>query len=186
MKYFLNIFKSQLLWRPNYYKRKWKMFKYLENYRECIIGEHDNYQFRTGQNFSFVERSSAEHIFSEIFIGECYPLNNSRDEKKVIVDIGANIGFFTLYGHINYPKSRIIAVEANPINFNIFKNNICNNGLDDNVKLYNKIISSSTRDEQPFYLSSNPGWSSIFNKRGALNGEIIFFRISLFVKAVLR
>jgi hypothetical protein len=45
--------------------------------------------------------------------------------------------------------------------------------MTDNVKLFNNIILSSTRTDQQFYKSLNPGWFSIFKKRGAKNGEII-------------
>ena len=86
----------------------------MVNHKEYLQNNHNYYQFREGINFLFNERKSANHIFSEIFIGECYPINKSTKQEKVIIDIGANIGFFTIYALIKNPNSQIYAVEANP------------------------------------------------------------------------
>ena len=149
------------------------MYQYLKNYNDCIECKHTSYQFRNGYNISYVEQSSAAHIFSEIFIGDCYPLAKNNKDKKIIVDIGANIGLFTFYAYMKFPKSKIISVEANPNNFKILQKNINQNKLHDCVKVFNNVCSSFT-GKQPFYLSTNPGWSSSYNKRGAENGEMIY------------
>ena len=41
------------------------------------------------------------------------------------------------------------------------------------MRIFNNVISSS-KGKQPFYLSTNPGWSSSYNKRGAEYGEMIY------------
>ena len=151
----------------------WKMYKYLNNYKDCIKSKHSSYHFRNGYNISYNEQASAAHIFSEIFIGNCYPLGNNNKSKNVIVDVGANIGLFTFYAHMKFPKSKIISIEANPNNFKILEKNINDNKLRGCVKIFNNVISSS-RGKQPFYLSTNPGWSSSYNKHGAKNGEMIY------------
>ena len=135
--------------------------------------KHTSYQFRNGYNLSYVEQSSADHIFSEIFIGDCYPLAENNKDKKIIVDIGANIGLFTFYAKIKFPNSKIFSVEANPDNFKILEKNINENKLRDCVRVFNNVCSSFI-GKQPFYLSTNPGWSSSYNKRGAENGEMIY------------
>lgn len=172
MKNLISFYKRHLSWRPSYYKKSWKAYKYLGNYKEYFQNKHNDYQFREGVNFSFNEKNSATHIFSEIFIDECYPINKSTKQEKVIVDIGANIGFFTIYALIKNPNSQILAVEANPKNFEILKNNINENNLSDKVKVFHYVVTSEP-GLQSFYLSSNSGWSSIYNERGAKNGKII-------------
>ena len=149
------------------------MYQYLKNYNDCIENKHTSYQFRNGYNISYLEQSSADHIFSEIFIGDCYPLAENNKDKKIIVDIGANIGLFTFYAKIKFPNSKIFSVEANPDNFKILEKNINENKLRDCVRVFNNVCSSSI-GKQPFYLSTNPGWSSSYNKRGAENGEMIY------------
>jgi len=149
------------------------MYKYLNNYKDCIKSKHSSYHFRNGYNISYNEQASAAHIFSEIFIGNCYPLGNNNKSKNVIVDVGANIGLFTFYAHMKFPKSKIISIEANPNNFKILEKNINNNKLSDIVKIFNNVV-SSYEGHQPFYLSSNSGWSSIYDKRGAKDGKLIY------------
>jgi len=149
------------------------MYQYLNNYNDCMESKHTSYQFRNGYNLSYVEQSSADHIFSEIFIGDCYPLAENNKDKKIIVDIGANIGLFTFYAKIKFPNSKIFSVEANPDNFKILEKNINENKLRDCVRVFNNVCSSFI-GKQPFYLSTNPGWSSSYKKRGAENGEMIY------------
>ena len=173
MGYFTDIYKRYIKWRPTYYFRKWKMYQYLNNYINCVESKHTNYQFRNGYNLSYEEKSSAEHIFSEIFIGDCYPLARNNRDKKLIVDIGANIGFFTFYAKIKYPNSLIISVEADPNNFKVLSKNIYENNLSESIKIFNNVISPA-KGKQPFYLSNNPGWSSSYNTRGAKNGEMVY------------
>lgn len=53
----------------------------------------------------------------------------------VFLDIGANIGFWSLYFSYFYPKARIISIEANPITFDILKKNININNF--NISAFN-------------------------------------------------
>ena len=175
MKLLNKFYNYYLKWRPAFYRKKWIIFKYLSNYNECNESKHGSYRFRNGYNISYLEQSSADHIFSEIFIGDCYPLAENNKDKKIIVDIGANIGLFTFYAKIKFPNSKIFSVEANPDNFKILEKNINENKLRDCVRVFNNVCSSFI-GEQPFYLSTNPGWSSSYNKRGAENGEMIYLK----------
>ena len=86
MKFFLNIFNSQIKWRPNFYKRKWKMFKYLENYRECIIGKHDIIPNDSGKKLQAMVgfRNIAVHEYQNIDneILKSILQNNLRDIEE--------------------------------------------------------------------------------------------------------
>ena len=74
---------------------------------------------------------------------------------------------------MKFPKSKIISIEADPNNFKILEKNVNQNNLNNCVRIFNNVISSS-KGKQPFYLSTNPGWSSSYNKRGAENGKLIY------------
>jgi FkbM family methyltransferase len=50
--------------------------------------------------------------------------------SKSIVEIGANIGYYTVQGASAAPKARYTAVEANPESADIVRRNIALNGLD--------------------------------------------------------
>jgi len=54
----------------------------------------------------------------EIYIDDFYSLRNSRRKLNVIIDAGAHVGFFTMYG-LNFidVEGKIIALEPLPGNF---------------------------------------------------------------------
>jgi FkbM family methyltransferase len=75
-------------------------------------------------------------------------LNNSED--KVILDIGAYVGFYTtVLSHI-CPQAKFIAVEASPSIFEILKKNCLLNNIK-NLTLVNKAISDEDDNKVEFY-----------------------------------
>jgi len=94
----------------------------------------------------FVRRCSALSsmaIYTEIFKEKGHmnlPQFNGKKDK-VIFDVGANEGFYTLKLKENNPNLKIIAIEANHLIFQNLKRNIKENQLKD-VILINKALSS--------------------------------------------
>jgi len=98
-----------------------------------------NYQvwFRECGAFSSIE------VYQEIFKNNDHfavPGFSGR-QAKLVVDIGANEGFYTLKIKENNPHCRVIAVEPNPYVFEILKKNVDSNRLE-GVTIVNKAISS--------------------------------------------
>jgi FkbM family methyltransferase len=82
-------------------------------------------------------------------------LNLNYNNNAVVMDIGANIGIYTiLLSHI-YPKTKIIAIEASPTIFEMLKSNCKLNNLllssGSNVLLINKAISDKDDTTTEFY-----------------------------------
>ena len=82
-------------------------------------------------------------------------LNNNNNNNAIVMDIGANIGIYTiLLSHI-YPKAKIIAIEASPTIFEMLKSNCKLNNLlfpsRSNVLLINKAISDKDDITTEFY-----------------------------------
>ncbi len=170
-KVLIKFFNDYIVWRPNYYFSRWKKFKLLYNYNE-IKKENTDFNFRIGYNILVEDWESANHIFSEIFIYECYPIDKSKS-NQLIIDIGANVGFFTFYSLMKLKNAKIISIEADPKNYKVLKNNILSNNLKDRVQLLNKAVCSE-KGKVKFYSSLNSaGWSSIYRKRGAEKSELI-------------
>lgn len=76
--------------------------------------------------------------FQEIFVGDCYKFVPQTPEPT-IVDCGANIGLSCLYYNRMYPKSRVIAFEADPKIFPVLKRNLRDNHVN-NVELLDKAV----------------------------------------------
>jgi FkbM family methyltransferase len=92
--------------------------------------------FRESGAFSSIE------VYQEIFKNNDHfavPGFSGR-EAGLVVDIGANEGFYTLKIKENNPECRVIAVEPNPYVFEILKKNINANRLR-GVTLVNKAVS---------------------------------------------
>lgn len=81
--------------------------------------------------------------FSEIFKERDHTrLSGFLTKKdKIIVDLGANEGFYTLMAKAKSPKARIISVEPNPYAFKLLKKNVKSNKLK-GVSIINKAVSS--------------------------------------------
>jgi len=96
-----------------------------------------NYQlwFRKGSAFSSVE------VYCEIFKENNHFVvpGFSGEDVGVIVDIGANEGFYALKIKENNPGCKIFCLEPNPYAYQILKRNIETNGLQD-VVLINKAV----------------------------------------------
>ncbi len=86
--------------------------------------------------------SSAIDMYFEIFQKKHYttlPEFSGRNDK-IILDIGANEGYYVLKMKENNPRLKIFAVEPNPIAFKILRKNIESNGLKDVIPI-NKAVS---------------------------------------------
>ena len=159
MKNLISFYKKHLSWRPSYYKKSWKAYKYLENYEEYLQNKHNDYQFRGGVNFSFNEKESATHVFSEIFIGECYPINKGTKQEKVIIDIGANIGEFSVSMRINFPESAIFSIEPCKPEYNCLLEN------SQEYDLFPFMIGISDKDEVLKLVDRNSSGDSVFLRK---------------------
>lgn len=105
---------------------------------------------------SFTGTIDELHALTEIFIEKCYkPKNNPR----VILDLGANIGIASIWFKLNYPESIIHAYEPNPEMYEILVNNI---SKFKNVYCFNKAISNQ-RTKINFNISKRSFSSSVYS-----------------------
>jgi len=79
-----------------------------------------------------------------------------------VLDIGANIGFFTaILSRLVGPKGRVYAIEPQKENFRLLKENTLNNGLE-NVDLYNVAVSESKGVASLFLSDWNGGMHRLY------------------------
>jgi len=85
----------------------------------------------------FLRRGSSDlPVYRQIFLNGEYELT-FRGTPKVIVDLGANIGLFSLLMTKKFPNSTIYAIEPDPENFSQL---IKNTKVHSNIKIFNKAI----------------------------------------------
>ncbi len=78
-----------------------------------------------------VQEISDIWTFWQIFAREVYPLSGL---ESVIVDAGANVGFFTLFAARNCPQARVLAIEPSPETFGRLVENVEKNNFADRVR----------------------------------------------------
>ena len=96
--------------------------------------------FRNGLVLMHGEGDAPLFLFFEIFANACYRRQLSTVEGGAIVDIGANIGAFTLDCAARFPAVRIEAYEPNPRAYRILRENIIVNRLEHRVRAYAEAV----------------------------------------------
>jgi len=103
-------------------------------------------------------------------------LERILNEGDVVLDIGANIGYYALMElNLIGKDGRLIAVEPSPENVSLLKKNISLNNKDKNCRIVSGAISSKTGKEK-FYLSYASNLNTFHNYGSVsehLSGETI-------------
>jgi FkbM family methyltransferase len=60
------------------------------------------------------ERSTHEWEFGKIVFEDCYRLADIKHPVRTVLDVGANIGLFTIAARKHFPSARIHSYEPNP------------------------------------------------------------------------
>ena len=70
----------------------------------------------------------ASYVYTEVVKNDCYNMINLGDNNyDDIIDIGANIGIFSMWANEIYPNAKIKCFEPVPSTFNDLKENMDNN-----------------------------------------------------------
>ncbi len=78
------------------------------------------------------------------------PLNQT---KKIIVDLGSNVGVYSLYIALKNPKAKIYAVEPDSDNFKQLQENILVNGFKRRISAFQYVISKKC-GKVPFFVDN--------------------------------
>jgi FkbM family methyltransferase len=104
--------------------------------------------FRMTLDYASGLKNHSLFILKEIFLNQIYTFTKDTDQKimnlngGVIIDVGANIGIATAYFKHKYPHTKLIAIEASPINYNQLVKNIKTNKFQ-NIETINCFVSNS-------------------------------------------
>jgi FkbH-like protein/FkbM family methyltransferase len=77
-----------------------------------------------GLEIVHLNQYETDYLYQEIFRDECYLRHGIHiHDGDTVVDIGANIGLFSLFVLNRFPRARIYAVEPSPIVYELLKTN---------------------------------------------------------------
>jgi FkbM family methyltransferase len=80
-----------------------------------------------GLDLSTIDRNDAdtEYIFNEVFNSRIYRFDRMRlPARPTIMDVGANVGLYTLWAHRHYRPRDILCYEASPRTFACLQDNV--------------------------------------------------------------
>jgi len=84
-----------------------------------------------------------------------------------VLDLGGNLGLFSLLSARHAPGAKIVAFEPGPPNFRMFEMNmLLNPQLASRVELRKQAVGGESRKDEWFFDHANPGGSSLFGRVG--------------------
>lgn len=123
------------------------------------------------QNLSRISRflrgknHAANRLYSQ-YTNNLLSLKTEYESKDnlVFLDIGANIGEFSIAIAQNFVNSHIYAFEPDPVAFECLKYNISNSNLSNHVSIYNLALSDKS-GYYPFFISTKNADSSFIKPK---------------------
>lgn len=136
---------------PNFVRRfrlQRLMARQLTNWREVWAADSTStsvasLRFRDGTVLHAGADDAAGFLFLEIFANGCYRAGLPAALDGDIVDVGANIGAFTLDVARRYPGSTVHAYEPDATSCARLRENVAANGLASRVRVWNEAVSAS-------------------------------------------
>lgn len=112
------------------------------------------FKLRNGIFFKIRSKTSDRKIFNEIWLNKFYtPPGFEISDNDIVFDLGAHIGFFSIFA-ANFAKNvTVYSFEPSPNNFKLLKRNININKLN-NIHLINKAVAKRS-GEREFIVSKN-------------------------------
>ena len=119
------------------------------------------------------DRQGENQAFVDIFVHETYTRDNfALGDEKIIVDIGAQAGLFSLYAASHAKKARIIAFEPVKDNFVILKKNLALNRLK-RISPFMQAVSKEKGTAKIFIHPTHTAAHSMFEERVVPDAETI-------------
>jgi FkbM family methyltransferase len=147
-------------------------FKNANKIMWCVINKKNIRQLTlmNGIRFKAPHDNSLLHMTYEVFIKNIYlPNYLSIGANDIVVDIGANIGLFSIFA-AKFTRNKIYAIEPYPENVKYLKENITLNNFQNNIKIYPVAISDYNGIKK-LYLSEISGGHLLFDHN--ISGSLV-------------
>lgn len=116
----------------------------LSFYKLKYINKDDDttrfFKLKNGLRLSVNKSAGDLTTLFEIFVNNDYAFDGDQGAEFNILDIGANVGYFSLFISRKYPKAKVFSFEPFPVTFKKLSVNINNNSAS-NVKTFQYAVS---------------------------------------------
>jgi len=163
---------DKIKYAPRNYFLGLKIFFNVKNWKDYYLDckhkiKEKFITYKLKNNLKIITRANTKDrdIFTEIFFGNEYFTNGLvLPEKAVVFDIGAHIGVFSVF--IAEKAGKVFSFEPVPENFNLLKQNIELNQLQNKVFPFNFAVSDKKETKNFFLHSFNTGGNSFYRRAG--------------------
>ena len=164
----LNIIKTYKNW-PTYFSDYYAITK-----RKNIV-----YQLRNGVMYKTRAKTADRTIINEMWIHKIYtPKGFEIKDSDTVVDIGAHIGFFSIFASTYAKQGKVFAFEPTPENFAMLEENVRINNLK-NILFLNQAVGGKDGKADIFLSEHNTGGHSFFHTKKNSDKKITVPVISL-------
>ncbi|MBA3606930.1 MAG: FkbM family methyltransferase [Chthoniobacterales bacterium] len=127
--------------------------------------------FRDGLNVMCRRHTRDWDVVHELLFAKSYQraLYYLRDQPghPIVLDLGGNIGLFSLLASAANRHANVVAFEPGPPNYALFEiNRLANPTLSDRIELRKKAVGGTARSTEWFFDETNPGGSGLFSAGG--------------------
>lgn len=148
-----------------------RLLNHIRNHTNWLSYYVYKYFSNRKEEFTFCCRSGLKtkvpprllHTYKECFFDETYfkgfPASVMNVPPEIVLDIGANVGYFSLFMLSTFPKARVFAFEPMPQNFKLLSTYKNQNPLSD-FNIFNTAISSPGKKSIMLNYSANDAYST--------------------------
>jgi FkbM family methyltransferase len=166
-------------YQHNKIKTAWDIIQKIENWPTAfglrLRPNHPGLRllnFRNGLNVACRGGTLDWGVVHELYFaggyGRAMDFLKSLPGEPAVLDLGGNIGLFSLLAAQTHPAARIFAYEPGPPNYRLFEMNcLANPGLSKRIHLCKEAVGGQTRVAEWLFDDQNPGASGFFGKGGA-------------------
>lgn len=166
------IFLENSLTLSKKYNPTWYRNKMIELGRENELENFTSKKLEPKDEFSWMNKiEEFKKIYEEIMVINAYRLLPEHVQNRTVIDIGANIGCFSLMA-ANFGAKTVLAVEPISKTFDQLKSNI-NRSLYKNIKAIKYAVTDKNEDYVKIPLQKDSGLNGMYYTQNLQNFEIV-------------
>ena len=166
-------------YRRNKIRTAWQMVKGIENWPTAMCMRLRRKRpglrllnFRNGLNIACRGSTRDWDVVHELYFagsyGHAIDFLKHLPGEPLVLDLGGNIGLFSLLAALTHPSAHVHAYEPGPPNYQMFEINcLANPSLAGRIHLHKEAVGGQTRVADWFFDDFNPGGSSMYGSSGS-------------------